>query len=104
MSPPELSITSLTSAMPCAGLAGLPAKITSVICPPRSARGPCSPRTHAMASAMFDLPDPFGPTMTLTPGVNSRMVLSANDLNPRTVSRRRNTSLVQLRAGSRRNR
>jgi hypothetical protein len=28
------------------------------------------------------LPEPFGPTITFTPGSNSRMVGSANDLNP----------------------
>src|SRR3989442_13525923 len=68
--------------------------MTSAICPPRRARGPCSPRTQAMASEMFDLPDPLGPTMTLTPGVNSRVVLSAKDLNPRMVSERRNTGAM----------
>lgn len=31
---------------------------------------------------MFDFPDPLGPTTTFTPGVNSRIVASANDLNP----------------------
>ncbi len=30
----------------------------------------------------FDLPDPFGPTITLTPGPNSSFVRSGNDLNP----------------------
>ena len=37
--PASLSITSLTSAIPSAGRLGVPAKITSAICPPRSARG-----------------------------------------------------------------
>ena len=91
MSPAELSMTMETSAMPRAGLLGLPAKMTSAICAPRSARAPCSPRTQAMASAMFDLPDPLGPTMTLTPWVNSSVVLSAKDLKPRMASERRNT-------------
>jgi hypothetical protein len=31
---------------------------------------------------MFDLPEPFGPTTTVTPGRNSSRVRSANDLNP----------------------
>src|SRR5947207_4248052 len=83
---------SLTSDIPRAGRVGLPAKITSAMAAPRRARGPCSPSTHAMASTMLDLPDPLGPTITLTPGVNSRVVLSANDLKPRAVRDRRNTS------------
>ena len=49
-------------------------------------RGPWAPSTHATASTRFDFPDPFGPTTTVTPGSNSRVVLSANDLNPRTVN------------------
>src|SRR5437867_7610621 len=89
--PAELSITSLTSAIPRPGRVGLPAKITSVMAEPRSARGPCSPSTQAMASTMFDLPDPLGPTITEMPGVNSSVVLSANDLKPRAVRDRRNT-------------
>ena len=31
---------------------------------------------------MFDLPEPFGPTITLTPGENSSLVRAGNDLNP----------------------
>src|SRR2546421_945903 len=92
MRPAELSMTMLTSAIPSAWREGLPAKITSAIWAPRRARGPCSPRTQATASAMFDLPDPLGPTITLMPGVNSSVVLSAKDLKPRTVRDRRNTS------------
>ena len=91
MRPALLSMTNFTSAMPRAGREGLPAKMTSAIWPPRSTLGPCSPRTQAIASATLDLPDPFGPTMTLMPGVNSSVVLSANDLNPRMVRDRRNT-------------
>ena len=85
-----LSITSLTSAMPSAGREGVPAKITSAICPPRSARGPCSPSAQLIASTRLDLPDPLGPTITETPGTNSRTVLSAKDLKPRIVIERRN--------------
>ncbi len=40
---------------------------------------------------MFDLPDPLGPTTTQTPGSKSSVVLSAKDLNPFSVSDRRNT-------------
>src|SRR5436190_16829926 len=31
---------------------------------------------------MFDLPEPLGPTITLTPGENSSLVRPGNDLNP----------------------
>src|SRR5439155_15299458 len=91
MRPALLSMTILTSAIPSAGRAGVPAKITSLICGPRRARGPCSPSTQAMASTTFDLPDPLGPTITLMPGRNSSVVLSPKDLNPRSVSDLRNT-------------
>ena len=89
--PSPLSMTSLTSAMPSAGREGVPAKITSAMAPPRRARAPCSPRTQLIASTRLDLPEPLGPTMTETPGMNSRTVLSAKLLNPRIVIERRNT-------------
>ena len=41
---------------------------------------------------MFDLPEPFGPTTTHTPGSKSSVVLSAKDLKPFSVSDRRNTT------------
>src|SRR5439155_9420063 len=31
---------------------------------------------------MFDVPQPFGPTIAVTPGKNSSVVFSANDLKP----------------------
>src|SRR5919106_3018306 len=65
--------------------------MTSSIFPPRTVRGPWAPSTHATASTRFDLPDPLGPTTTVTPGSNSSTVLSANDLKPRRVSDLRNT-------------
>ena len=67
----------------------MPAKMTSAMFPPRSARAPCSPRTQLIASTRLDLPDPLGPTMTETPGMNSKAVLSAKLLNPRIVMERR---------------
>src|SRR5436190_6744499 len=100
ISPAELSMTMATSAMPRAGRLGLPAKMTSAICAPRSALAPCSPSTQAMASAMFDLPEPLGPTMTLMPWVNSSVVLSAKDLKPRMASERRNTLSTDANAES----
>ena len=59
-----------------------PAKITSCIDWPRTASGDCSPSAHSTASVMFDLPEPLGPTITLTPSPNSSRVRSGNDLKP----------------------
>ena len=73
--------------------------MTSSILPPRSVRGPWAPSTHATASTRFDLPEPFGPTTTVTPGSNSSSVLSAKDLKPRSVSDFRNTSRAPRWAG-----
>src|SRR5215510_11047937 len=70
--------------------------MTSSIRPPRRLRGPWAPSTHATASTRFDLPDPFGPTTTVTPGSNSRTVFSANDLKPRRLSDLRNTRRALL--------
>src|SRR5687768_16554375 len=66
-----------------------PAKITSCIVWPRTASGDCSPIAHSTASVTFDFPDPFGPTITDTPGVNSSLVRSGNDLKPLIVKERR---------------
>src|SRR5206468_11808582 len=63
-----------------------PPKITSCIDWPRTASGDCSPSAHRTASVMFDFPEPLGPTMTLTPGPNSRRVRSGKDLKPFSVS------------------
>src|SRR5438128_8760379 len=70
--------------------------MTSSILPLRNVRGPCAPSTHATASTRFDLPEPFGPTTTITPGSNSSTVLSAKDLNPRSVRDFRNTPQLLL--------
>ena len=64
--------------------------MTSSIFPPRSERAPWAPSTQATASTTLDFPDPFGPTTTATPGSNSSVVRSANDLKPFTFSRFRN--------------
>src|SRR5438876_8779812 len=71
--------------MPIGLRPSVPLKITSAISEPRSALADCSPNTHRMASETFDLPHPFGPTMQETPGRKFKVVLSANDLKPRTV-------------------
>ena len=44
--------------------------MTSAIDPPRRFFAPCSPITQASASTTFDLPEPLGPTMQVTPGSN----------------------------------
>jgi hypothetical protein len=96
--PDELSIVSDTSARPRAARLALPAKMTSSIFDDRTVRGPWAPSTHATASTMLDLPLPLGPTTTVTPGSNSSVVVSANDLNPFRVRDFRNTR-ARLAAG-----
>src|ERR1700742_5041558 len=59
--------------------------MTSCIACPRTAAGDCSPSAHSTASVTLDLPEPLGPTMTLTPGPNSSLVRSGKDLKPLTV-------------------
>ena len=80
--PSELSITTSTSAVERAERSRPPAKITSCIDWPRTASGLCSPSAQSTPSVMFDLPQPFGPTITLTPGENSSFVRSGKDLKP----------------------
>src|SRR5204862_3383848 len=64
-----------------------PWKITSSILPPRNRRGDCSPSTQRTASEMFDLPQPLGPTMAVTPASNGSSTVPANDLKPDSSSR-----------------
>src|SRR5438876_638070 len=68
--------------MPSGPLSPLPLKMTSSIALPRRCFGLCSPSTQRIASTMFDLPQPFGPTMAVTPAGSSSTVRSMNDLNP----------------------
>ena len=89
--PEELSMVRLTSARPSAGRLAVPAKITSSIFWLRTALGAWAPSTQAMASTTLDLPLPFGPTTTVTPGSMSSVVGSAKDLKPLMVSDLRNT-------------
>src|SRR5215210_236381 len=81
-----LSRTTSTSASPRAWTPWAPEKITSCIDWPRTASGDCSPSAHSTASVTLDLPDPLGPTITETPGENSRRVRSGKDLKPFRVS------------------
>src|SRR5437764_2836152 len=84
--PSEFSSTISTSATARACTPGAPPKMTSCIEDPRTARGDCSPIAHRTASVMFDLPEPLGPTTTLTPGPKTSCVRSGKDLKPFSVS------------------
>src|ERR1700744_483157 len=72
--------------------------MTSCIEWPRTAIGDCSPSAHRTASVTFDLPEPFGPTITLTPGANSSRVRSGNDLKPLSVVDFRCTATGRVRS------
>src|SRR5258708_258777 len=73
-----------TSAIPKALRSRVPAKMTSSILPPRRDLADCSPKTQAIASEIFDLPQPLGPTIAARPSPwNLSSVRSQKDLNPR---------------------
>src|SRR5206468_3154687 len=57
----------------------------------RSSLGLKLPAAQTIASAMFDLPEPFGPTTTATPGSRRTSTDSGNDLKPRRRMERRCT-------------
>ena len=69
-----------------------PAKSTSSGFSARSSLGARLPEAQSSASAMFDLPDPLGPTTTATPGSRRTSTGSGNDLKPRMVIARRYTA------------
>src|SRR5688500_5372478 len=73
---------SRTSAVAPGFRASLPLKMTSSIRSPRRLLALCSPSTHVMASATLLLPQPFGPTMAVTPWSKASSARSGNDLNP----------------------
>src|SRR5260221_4867716 len=76
-----------TSAIPVALRSRVPAKITSSMRTPRRLLADCSPNTQEMESAIFDLPQPFGPTTAAMPSPgNLSSVRSQKDLNPRICS------------------
>src|SRR5262245_10172935 len=72
----------VTSANPRLRRDAEPLKMTSAISPPRSDLADCSPRIQRTASTILLLPDPFGPTMAVTPSPKSNVVLSAKLLKP----------------------
>src|SRR5215831_2380102 len=75
-----------TSANPTGLRASAPLKITSAISSPRSDFADCSPSAHRTASRTFDFPQPFGPTIAVTPSWKLKTVLTANDLKPNSSS------------------
>ncbi len=81
-SPCVCSSRSVTSAMLRLGRAPVPAKITSSISPPRSDFAEASPIAQRSASTTLDLPQPFGPTMPVSPGRISRLATSGKLLKP----------------------
>src|SRR5688572_7359654 len=76
-----------TSAVPPGLRASLPPKMTSSIFSPRRLLALCSPSTQVMASATLLLPQPFGPTIAVTPSSKASSDRSEKDLNPE-ISRR----------------
>src|SRR5882757_5080295 len=77
-----LSMVSATSAWLREGRLAAPAKITSSMPPARMALAELAPITQRSASRRFDLPQPFGPTMPVTPGSIRNSVGSTKDLKP----------------------
>src|SRR5437588_3415646 len=78
----------VTYAMPSGLRSRVPAKITSSIRLPRRLFADCSPSTQLIASLIFDLPHPFGPTIAAMPSPLKRSsVRSQKDLNPCTSTR-----------------
>src|SRR3954463_9344249 len=78
----ELSIVTVTSALPSGARDDVPAKMTSSILPPRRVLALCSPITQVSASTTLDLPEPLGPTTQVMPGSKRRVVGAAKDLKP----------------------
>ena len=68
-----------------------PAKRTSSGFSARSSLGESEPAAQRIASATFDFPEPFGPTMTPTPGSRRTSTVSGKDLKPRSFMARRCT-------------
>ena len=95
--PVELSSVSVASAKPSAGRACVPPNITSSIFAPRSSLELISPITQRIASEIFDLPLPFGPTIAVISSSKRISVLSAKDLKPCSSSDFRYTIAVSLK-------
>src|SRR5262252_187408 len=75
-----------TSANPTGLRVSAPLKITSAISSPRSDLADCSPSAHRTESSTLDFPQPFGPTIAVTPSWKLKTVFAANDLKPNSSS------------------
>ena len=82
----ELSRSMVTSAISHAGRSEVPLKITSSNSLPRICLGESSPITKRKASTRLDFPQPFGPTIPVSPFSIIISVGSTNDLKPFTLS------------------
>ena len=69
----------------------MPANSTSVLLAARTALGAPAAIAHCSESEMFDLPEPFGPMITATPGKKRSSTCSGNDLKPRSLRAERCT-------------
>ena len=85
-----LSKTTDTSANEARERRSPPAKMTSSILRPRMSFAWPEPSTHLTASTMLVLPEPFGPTIPVTPPSKRISVARANVLNPNKLSERKN--------------
>ena len=91
-----LSMVSCTSAWLREGRPPEPAKITSSMPPARIALAELAPITQRSASRRLDLPQPFGPTMPVSPGSMRNSVGSTKDLKPERRSRWKCTRLPDV--------
>ena len=94
MRPRLLSNTSSTLARDEGLRSSEPLKITSCIDSPRSSVARDSPSTQRVASMMFDLPQPLGPTMPTSWLGSSKVVGSQNDLKPASLTCLRRTKTL----------
>src|SRR3954452_14454749 len=83
--PSSLSKRSSTSAYAAGSRLPFPAKSTSSGFSARSSLGLRLPAAPTTPAPTFDLPDPFGPTPTATPGSRRSSTGSGNDLKPRSL-------------------
>src|SRR6266480_2489515 len=90
--PSALSKSSSTSQKSAGPRAPPPAKRTSSGFSARSSVGLSEPAAQRIASETLDLPEPFGPTITPTPGSRRTSSGSGNDLKPRSLTARRCTA------------
>ena len=98
--PSSLSNRSSTSQKSAGPRFAAPAKRTSSGFSARSSLGLSEPAAQRIASATLDFPEPFGPTITPTPGSRRTSTVSGKDLKPRSLTARRCTGAqASLRPG-----